>query len=50
MAKNATIAICADDYGLSYGVSAGIIEALEAGRLSAVSALVNGPRWPALTP
>jgi predicted glycoside hydrolase/deacetylase ChbG (UPF0249 family) len=48
MAKNATIAICADDYGLSYGVSAGIIEALEAGRLSAVSALVNGPRWPAL--
>jgi predicted glycoside hydrolase/deacetylase ChbG (UPF0249 family) len=48
MAKKATIAICADDYGLSHGVSAGIIKALDAGRLSAVSALVNGPRWPAM--
>ncbi|MGA8169409.1 MAG: ChbG/HpnK family deacetylase, partial [Methylocystis sp.] len=48
MAKNATITLCADDYALSYGVSAGILEALRAGRLSAVSALTNGPRWPAL--
>lgn len=48
MANIETIAICADDYGLSYGVSAGILEAVDAGRLSAVSALVNGPRWPAL--
>ncbi|MFY9629472.1 MAG: ChbG/HpnK family deacetylase [Methylocystis sp.] len=48
MAKIKTITLCADDYGLSYGVSAGILEALRAGRLSAVSALTNGPRWPAL--
>jgi predicted glycoside hydrolase/deacetylase ChbG (UPF0249 family) len=48
MAKKATIAICADDYGLSQGVSAGIIEALDAGRVSAVSALVNGRGWPAM--
>ncbi|MGE0195463.1 MAG: ChbG/HpnK family deacetylase, partial [Methylocystis sp.] len=48
MAENQIVALCADDYGLSYGVSAGILEALDAGRLTAVSALVNGPRWPAL--
>jgi predicted glycoside hydrolase/deacetylase ChbG (UPF0249 family) len=48
MAKIKSITLCADDYGLSYGVSAGILEALRAGRLSATSALTNGPRWPAL--
>ncbi len=48
MAKDRIVAICADDYGLSHGVSAGILEALDAGRLTAVSALVNGPRWPAM--
>ena len=48
MARNTTITLCADDYGLSHGVSAGILEALRAGRLSAVSALTNGTRWPAL--
>lgn len=48
MAKERIVALCADDYGLSYGVSAGILEALDAGRLTAVSALVNGPRWPAM--
>ena len=48
MAKERMIALCADDYGLSYGVSVGILEALDAGRLTAVSALVNGPRWPAM--
>jgi predicted glycoside hydrolase/deacetylase ChbG (UPF0249 family) len=48
MANTETIAICADDYGLSHGVSIGILEAVDAGRVSAVSALVNGPRWPAL--
>ena len=48
MAKNKSITLCADDYALSHGVSAGILEALRAGRLSAVSALTNGPRWPAL--
>src|SRR5208283_1383889 len=48
MAKIKSITLCADDYALSYGVSAGILEALRAGRLSATSALTNGPRWPAL--
>ncbi len=48
MAKERMVALCADDYGLSHGVSAGILEALDAGRLTAVSALVNGPRWPAM--
>ena len=48
MAKNKSITLCADDYALSHGVSAGILEALRAGRLSAVSVLTNGPRWPAL--
>lgn len=48
MSTKATITLCADDYGLTYGVSRGIIEALRAGRLSAVSALVTGPKWPAL--
>jgi predicted glycoside hydrolase/deacetylase ChbG (UPF0249 family) len=48
MAKDRIIALCADDYGLSHGVSVGILEALDAGRLTAVSALVNGSRWPAM--
>jgi chitin disaccharide deacetylase len=48
MARNATITLCADDYGLSWGVSQGILEALRAGRLSAVSVLATSPRWPAL--
>ncbi|WP_036281178.1 ChbG/HpnK family deacetylase [Methylocystis sp. ATCC 49242] len=48
MAKERIVAICADDYGLSHGVSVGILKALDAGRLTAVSALVNGPRWPAM--
>jgi chitin disaccharide deacetylase len=48
MAKERIIALCADDYGLSHGVSRGILKALDAGRLTAVSALVGGPRWPAM--
>jgi len=48
MAKERIIALCADDYGLSHGVSLGILKALDAGRLTAVSALVSGPRWPAM--
>jgi len=48
MTKERIVAICADDFGLSHGVSVGILKALDAGRLTAVSALVTGPRWPAM--
>jgi predicted glycoside hydrolase/deacetylase ChbG (UPF0249 family) len=43
-----SIALCADDYALSMGVSLGILEALEAKRLSAVSAMTNCAVWPAM--
>lgn len=48
MTKTRPIALCADDYGLSYGVSVGILKALSAGVLTAVSAIVTGARWPAM--
>lgn len=38
--------LCADDYALSPAVSAGILEALVAGRLSATSVMANRPDWP----
>ena len=37
--------LCADDYGLSPAVSAGILEALSAGRLNATGAMTNRPNW-----
>ena len=40
------VILCADDYGLAAGVSRGIIQLAEAGRISATSALVTFPRWP----
>lgn len=39
------LALCADDYALTPGVSRGILELLSAGRLTAVSALVTAPAW-----
>lgn len=39
------VILCADDYAISEGVSQGIRELAEAGRLSATSAMVNLPRW-----
>ena len=39
------IILCADDYGISGGVSRGILELCEAGRLSATSAMVTFERW-----
>ncbi|MBV1706538.1 MAG: ChbG/HpnK family deacetylase [Hyphomicrobiales bacterium] len=39
--------LCADDLGLSPAVSAGIVEAAARGRISAASAMVNLPSWPA---
>jgi predicted glycoside hydrolase/deacetylase ChbG (UPF0249 family) len=38
--------LCADDFALSPGVSRGIIEAFDAGRLSATSAMTSRPSWP----
>ncbi len=38
--------LCADDYALTQGVSRGILELLEAGRLAAVSVMVTQPEWP----
>jgi predicted glycoside hydrolase/deacetylase ChbG (UPF0249 family) len=43
---NFSFSLCADDFALSPSVSRGILEALEAGRLSATSAMTNCPSWP----
>ncbi len=45
-ARCLSVSLCADDFGLSPGVNRGIIEALAAGRLSAVSAMTTRPSWP----
>ncbi len=37
--------LCADDYGLTPGVNAAILDLCACGRLSAVSALVAAPAW-----
>jgi predicted glycoside hydrolase/deacetylase ChbG (UPF0249 family) len=39
--------LCADDYALSPAVSRGILQALEAGRLSATSVMTTRSSWPA---
>jgi predicted glycoside hydrolase/deacetylase ChbG (UPF0249 family) len=39
------LTICADDYGLTQAVSAGILEAVEAGRLHATGAMTARPFW-----
>jgi len=40
-----SFALCADDFALSDGVSEGILQALEAGRLSATGAMTTRPGW-----
>lgn len=40
--------LCADDFALTRGISDGILALAEAGRLSATSAMVNTPHWPAV--
>lgn len=42
--------LCADDYAISPAVSAGVREALAAGRLNATGAMTNRPDWPAAAP
>ncbi len=44
------VVLCADDYGLAPGVSAGIRELLDAGRLSATGAMTLSPHWAAEGP
>ncbi len=41
-----SLALCADDYGLAPATDRGILTLAQAGRLTEVSCLVNGPRWP----
>ena len=38
--------LCADDYGMSEGVSTGILEAARAARINAASAMTSLPDWP----
>lgn len=40
-----TVALCADDYALTPGVSAGILKAVASGRLLTVSAMTTRPCW-----
>lgn len=39
-------ALCADDFALSPAVSRGILEVLEAGRITATSVMTTRPSWP----
>jgi chitin disaccharide deacetylase len=39
------VTLCADDFGLADGVSRGIVELAEMGRLSATGAMTNMPGW-----
>jgi len=44
------VVLCADDYALTEGVSRGILELAERGRISATSAMTNMADWPRLAP
>jgi predicted glycoside hydrolase/deacetylase ChbG (UPF0249 family) len=44
-AVNLRFVLCADDFGQTASVSAGILALLRAGRLSATSAMTNQPDW-----
>jgi predicted glycoside hydrolase/deacetylase ChbG (UPF0249 family) len=46
LAKPFAFALCADDYAMTPGVSAGILEALDAGALTATSVMTTSPWWP----
>ncbi|MBO1907254.1 ChbG/HpnK family deacetylase [Microvirga sp. 3-52] len=54
MSFSRSVILCADDFGLAAGVSRGIVELAEMGRLSATGAMSNMPGWrraaPALIP
>ncbi len=40
------LTLCADDFGQSAAINAGILSLLDAGRLQATSVLSDGPAWP----
>lgn len=44
------VVLCADDFGISEGVSRGILDLIAMGRLSATSAMTNCPAWPRCAP
>jgi hypothetical protein len=44
------VVLCADDFGITEGVSRGILDLARQSRLSATSAMVNRPWWPRLGP
>ncbi len=44
------LTLCADDFGLSPGISAGIARLAHSKRLSAVSCITNSPHWVAQAP
>ncbi len=46
MERQRAFALCADDYAMAPGVSRGILEALDAGALSATSAMTTSDWWP----
>lgn len=46
MAAPFSFALCADDYAMAPGVSRGILEALDAGALTATSAMTTMEAWP----
>ena len=39
------LSLCADDFGLSPGIAAGIAQLARAGRISAISCVANAPGW-----
>jgi predicted glycoside hydrolase/deacetylase ChbG (UPF0249 family) len=48
--RHRPLVLCADDYGLTPGISAGIRELLSLGRVSATSCLVISPFWKVESP
>lgn len=44
------VVLCADDFGITEGVSRGILDLARLGRLSATSAMTNRPWWPHFAP
>lgn len=45
MSPQRQVVLCADDFGLTDGVSRGILDLAERGRLSATGAMTNMPAW-----